>query len=170
MNGRVNTGEMNAGKVYEAPLDTLRRQAVEDRPAFMAALKAAGMSKVGERLAFEQQLLAQTAAAAPATLPAAASASGLPDGFIHSAFPTKREYEQSLLLPAEERVFAENAARRKVNAGVAVGALERFHGLIHAAVPVEDVPIRSDCSGEDAESKLSTFAFHALNASQVDQR
>jgi hypothetical protein len=141
---------------FEAPLDALRRQAVEDRPAFMQALKASGMSKVGERLAFEQQLLAGNARPS-------AAADGLPQSFIASAFPTKREYEESLLLPPAERVYAENAARRKVNAGVPVGAIERppkFHGLIQSASPAAACDDRTR-----TDTALSTFAFHTLRSS-----
>ena len=147
---------------YEAPLDTLRRQAMEDRPAFMAALKAAGMTKIGERLAFEQQLL--SSAACDAGSAAAPPADGLPTCFIESAFPTRREFEQSLLLRPAERVFAENAARRKVNAGVAVGTVAtpatHTHGLIHAASHCAD----SAAPSATGERPLSTFAFHLQNA------
>lgn len=143
-------------RLFEAPLDTLRAQALGDRPAFMASLKAAGMRTMGERLAFEQQLLH--------AVPAAPAIPGLPKSFLESAFPTKREYEASLLLKPEDRVFAENAARRKVNAGIAVGEVEtpkQFHGRHSAATEDEN-----GAAGPARATTLSTFEFHAPRAAR----
>lgn len=129
--------ELN-GKLYEAPLDTLRRQLSDDRAAFMTALKAAGMTTVGERLAFEQKLRASQTAPGPSTLP---------ETFIESAFPTKRDYEASLQLKPSDRLFAENAARCRANAGMVIDGIETpIHGPIHAG------------AGKSKES-LSTFGY-----------
>ena len=125
----------------------------------MQALKAAGMTKVGERLKFEQDLLAMR------DNNVAAPVHELPGSFIESAFPTKRDYEASLLLNPADRVFAENAARRRVNAGLAVDGVEKpseaVHGLIHGAPP-------SSSSAPEADAR-STFEFFLAARGAVDE-
>ena len=146
------------GKLYQTPLDTLRKQAIEDRPAFMEALKAAGMNKVGERLRFESELLSTPIEDAGAQL------YDLPRSFIDSAFPTKRDYEASLLLSPAEQVFAENAARRRANAGVPVDGVEKpakpVHGLIHGTSPQNSCAPTGD--------GRSTFDFFLAARTAVD--
>ena len=136
------------GKLYQTPLETLRKQALEDRDAFMEALKASGLNKVGERLQFEKELL-NTRAEDSASQP------NLPRSFLESAFPTKRDYEASLLLSSADRIFAENAARRRANAGLAVDGVEMpakpVHGLIQGATPA--------CSRSRTTDAQSTFDF-----------